>query len=178
MTPEQTINLKKDDIVYIVAMSNKYNLNNPFIRTNKAGRSYYYKPLGVFKTFVSEIKEKRNDTGAWYVNGRFNPEPMEHIIWRGRYDELPEGKKITNFIGYEYASEEYYANYLNPFGDNSNTENVFFSEEEAKDFYDKSLKKFKKNMKQYAARLQSEIDNAYREIKEAENEIKDINESL
>lgn len=178
MTAEQTINLKEGDVVYIVAMSHKYSLNNPFVRTCKSGKSDYFKPLGIFQTTVSEIKEKTNTAGSWYVSGRFDTTPMEHIIWRGRCDDVPKDKKVTDFVGYEYAYEEYYANYLNAFKDNFNTENVFFTEEEAKEFYDKSLKKFRKNMKQYAARLQNEIDRAYRYIKEAENEIENINDSL
>lgn len=171
MTPEQTVNLKVGDVVYIVAMSHGYDLYNPFIRTCKAGRSKYYKPLGVFKTNVCEIKEKTNNGGSLYINGNFDSAPLEHIIWRSRYDELPEGKKITDYVGYEFASDNFWGNFKNIFGDNNNTNNVFFDEDEAKAYYDKELKKFNKNIKQYIARLKNEIEAAQREIGVAKKEI-------
>ena len=49
--------------------------------------------------------------------------------------------------------------------------NMFFSEEKAKKYYDKMLKKFNKNIKTYSSRLKSEIEMASKNIETAKEQI-------
>ena len=172
MTSEQVINLKEGDIVYIVPLSHRYEFINPFVRTRKWGRSYYYKPLGVYMTTVKKIKEKENIGDSISISGIFDTSPMEDIILRCRYDEIPEGHKITDYASYEFASEEFWANYKNMFGDNNNTSNVFFTQEEAQQYYEKNLKKFNKDVKTYIAHIKNEIELANQNIINAQNLLK------
>lgn len=177
MTPQETVNLKVGDEFFIVIMSNSYDFNNPFIRTCKSGRSKYYKPLGVFKTKVTEITEKSSIPGnantptSYYVEGKIDTSEFEHLIWRGRWDELPEGKKSWDYAGYNWCSHDFYANFQNPFGDNNSTSNCFFKKEEAQQYYDKALKKFNKDTKTYIAHLKNEIDGAKICIERAQKQI-------
>ena len=176
MTPQETINLKVGDEFFIVIMSNAYDFNNPFIRTRKYGRSKYYKPLGVFKTKVTEINDQHQITSerggtSYYIQGKLDTSEFEHLIWRGRWDELHEGKKICDYAGYNWCSQDFYANFQNPFGDNSSTSNCFFTKEEAQQYYDKALKKFNKDTKTYIAHLKNEIDGAKKCIERAQKQI-------
>jgi len=178
MTPQETVNLKVGDEFFVVIMSNSYDFINPFIRTCKSGRSKYYKPLGVFKTKVTEITHKSiNNNGntaipiSYYIEGKIDTSEFEHLIWRGRWDKLPEGKKIWDYAGYNWCSQDFYANFQNPFGDNNSTSNCFFTKEEAQQYYDKMLKKFKKDMKTYISHLKSEIELANKNIINAQQQI-------
>jgi hypothetical protein len=177
MTPQETVNLKVGDEFFIVIMSNSYDFNNPFIRTCKSGRSKYYKPLGVFKTKVTEITEKssipgnKNTLTSYYISGKIDTSEFEHLIWRGRWDELPEGKKSWDYAGYNWCSHDFYANFQNPFGDNNSTSNCFFTKEEAQQYYEKNLKKFNKDVKTYMSHLKSEIEAAKKNIEDAQKQI-------
>lgn len=176
MTPQETINLKVGDEFYVVVMSRGYELRNPFIRTCKSGKSTYYKPLGIFKTKVIEIDDKHENVGgkygpSYYISGKLDTSEFKHLIWEGRWDELPEKKYTFDYTGYPWFTDSFYANFQNPFGDNNSTTNAFFTEAEAKEYYNKEMKKFKKNMKMYMGRLQNEIDQAYNDIEEANREI-------
>jgi hypothetical protein len=178
MTPQETVNLKVDDEFFIVIMSNSYDFNNPFIRTCKSGRSKYYKPLGVFKTKVTEITEKSSIPGnantptSYYVEGKIDTSEFEHLIWRGRWDELPEGKEFWDYAGHNWCSYDFYANFQNPFGDNNSTSNCFFTKEEAQQYYEKNLKKFNKDVKTYIAHIKNEIELANKNIINAQNQLK------
>ena len=48
---------------------------------------------------------------------------------------------------------------------------MFFSEEKAKQYYDKMLKKFNRNIKTYSSRLKSEIEEAYHNVETAKEQI-------
>jgi len=178
MTPKETVNLKVGDEFFIVIMSNAYDFINPFIRTCKYGRSKYYKPLGVFKTKVTEITEKsnihsdKNIPTSYYIEGKIDTSEFEHLIWRGRWDELPEGKESQDYAGYNWCSKEFYANFQNPFGDNGSTSNCFFTKEEAQQYYEKNLKKFNKDVKTYVAHLKNEIELANKNIINAQDQLK------
>lgn len=176
MTPQETVNLKVGDEFYIVIMSNQYYFTNPFIRTIKGGKSKYYKPLGIFKTKVTEITEKpitfTSKSTSYYIRGKIDTSEFEHLIWRGKWDELPEGKEFYDYAGYRWCSQEFYANFQNPFGDNCSTSNCFFTKEEAQQYYDKVLKKFNKDVKTYIARIKNEIELANKNIINAQNLLK------
>lgn len=178
MTPQETVNLKVGDEFFIVIMSNSYDFNNPFIRTCKFGRSKYYKPIGIFKTKVTEITEKssnihndKNIPTSYYIEGKIDTSEFEHLIWRGRWDELPEGKKSWDYAGYNWCSQDFFANFQNPFGDNNSTSNCFFTKEEAQQYYEKNLKKFNKDVKTYIAHLKNEIEIAYKNIENTKKQI-------
>ena len=49
--------------------------------------------------------------------------------------------------------------------------NMFFTEEKAKQYYDKMLKKFNKSIKTYSSRLKSEIEMASKNIETAKEQI-------
>ena len=49
--------------------------------------------------------------------------------------------------------------------------NMFFTEEKAKQYYDKMLKKFNRNIKTYSSRLKSEIEMASKNIETAKEQI-------
>lgn len=172
MTAQETVNLNVGDEFYIVIMSNQYNFINPFVRTRKYGKSKYYKPLGVFKTKVTEITEKSIKSTSYYIRGKIDTSEFEHLIWRGRWDELPEGKEFYDYAGYMWCSQEFYANFQNPFGDNCSTSNCFFTKEEAQQYYEKNLKKFNKNVKTYIAHIKNEIELANKIIINAQNLLK------
>lgn len=176
MTPQETVNLKVGDEFFIVIMSNSYDFINPFIRTSKAGKSKYYKPLGVFKTKVTKIDDQHQITSkrgtSYYIQGKIDTSEFEHLIWRGRWDELPEGKEFWDYAGYNWCSYDFYANFQNPFGDNNSTSNCFFTKEEAQQYYEKNLKKFNKDVKTYIAHIKNEIELANKNIINAQNQIK------
>lgn len=176
MTPQETLNLEVGNEFFIVIMSNSYYFINPFIRTCKGGVSKYYKPLGVFKTKVTEITKKsvpgdKNIPTSYYVEGKIDTSEFEHLIWRGEWDKLPEGKEFWDYAGYKWCTSDFYANFQNPFGNNCSTSNCFFTKEEAQQYYNKILKKFKKDMKTYISRLKLEIELANKNIINAQQQI-------
>lgn len=168
MTPEQTINLKEGDIVYIVVRSNEYSLNNPFLRTCGSHSTGYKKPLGVFETKVAKIKEYSND-GSYHISGELDITPYKQLLWEGHYDGIPDGKKIYEYGEY-YTSLNFWGNFKNLFGDYG-PGNIFLAKEEADEYYKKELKKFNRNMKSYLTKLNSEIEYANRNIKEAQEQV-------
>ena len=98
---------------------------------------------------------------------------FDHLYWRGKFDDIPAGKLLTDYA--EYCSDQIYCmvyddeNERNPHEHTSR--NMFFSEEKAKQYYDKMLKKFNKSIKTYSSRLKSEIEEAYHNIETAKEQI-------
>ena len=173
MTSREVLNLKKDQEFYIVVLSNQYQLSNPFLRHyGTVHTTNYQKPLGLFKTKFKNVNIEHQYDWSYFI-GDIDTTEFENLYWRSRFDELPEGKEI-----YEYAS--YRSDHIecmvyddetlkNPHEYSSR--NMFLTEDEAKKYYDKTLKKFKKDMKTYISHLKSEIEVAYKNIEEANNQI-------
>lgn len=173
MTSREVLNLKDNEEFYVVILSNPYELNNPFLRHyGTVKTTKYQKPLGIFKTkFKDKIVKHEYDWS--YVDANIDTSEFEYLYWRGRYDEIPTGKELTDYA--ENCRDHVYCmvyddeNKKNPHEFTSR--NMFFTEDEAKQYYDKTLKKFKKDMKTYISHLKSEIEVAYKNIEEANNQI-------
>jgi hypothetical protein len=161
MTSREILNLKDGEEFYVVLLSSYYQLSNPFLRHyGTIKTTNYQKPLGIFKTKLKDVKiEHKYDWST--VDAYLDTTNFEHLYWRGRFDELPNDKKITDYA--QYTSDHVYCmvyddeNKKNP---HEHFSNMFFTEEEARLYYNKRLKKFNKDMKTYIAHLKNEINGA------------------
>ena len=173
MKSRDVINLKLGQEFYIVLMSSSYAMWNPFIRTQVNRPTYYHKPLGIFKTSLREITENSHKYDWTYFKANFDTTEFEHLMWRGRWDDLPEGKEKFDYA--ESDSDSVYCMVYDDEGKKNphefTSENMFFTYDEAKAYYDKKMKQWKKNMKSYITGLGAEISNAEQNIKEARETI-------
>lgn len=167
MTSQEAVNLKEGDIVYVVPEA-AFSMYNPFLRHQGQTNVRYWKPFGVFKTTVSKINERHCTGGSYYINGEFDITPFAHLIWKGRWDELPEGKSATDYDSSH--ADRFDATYKNCFGDHT-IDNAFLTKEEATKYYGKTLKNWKRNMKNFLARLENEIIEANNNINECQRQI-------
>ena len=172
MTEKEAVNVNVGDSLYIVVMSNPVEMRNPFLRTNKYRHTSYRKPLGVFKTnLISKGEDRTVNSGGVhyrYVNGRIDTTPFKHLLLpEGRYDRIPQGMHK-----YDYTSIS--CDWFVAMDDNgrrtpnaSFIENMFLTEKEAKEYYNKNLKAFKRNVKTFVAHLENEAENGQRLIDNA-----------
>ena len=173
MTSREVLNLKDNEEFYVVVLSNPYELYNPFLRHEGIVKTTkYQKPLGIFKTkFKERTIEHKYDWSN--VDAYIDTTEFDYLYWRGRFDELPAGKALIDYA--KYGSDHVYCmvyddvNKKNPHEYTSC--NMFFTEEEAKKYYDKMLKKFNKDMKTYIAHLKGEIEIAYKNIETAQKQL-------
>lgn len=167
MTKKEALSLKVGDTVYIVLMSHALTMRNPFLRTDKYRHSDYHKPLGFFKTTVQEIKDIFSNYLYFSLTLFLDTTPFKHLLLPGN---IPQGKHI-----YDYApgsGGSFRISDDNHFSKNSGPEKyLFFTEQEAKEFYQKELKKFTRNVRSYVSHLKDEIDGVQRLILEANEEI-------
>ena len=173
MTSREVLNLKDNEEFYVVVFSNPYKLYNPFLRHNGAiTMTEYQKPLGIFKTKFKERKISHEYNWS-YVDAFIDTTEFDHLYWRGKFDEIPAGKLLTDYAK-SYSDHIYCMVYDDEKEKNPHEHtscNMFFTEEKAKQYYDKMLKKFNKNIKTYSSRLKSEIEQAYKNIETAKEQI-------
>ena len=172
MTSREILNLKDGEEFYVVLLSSYYQLNNPFLRHyGTIKTTNYQKPLGIFKTKLKNVNiEHKYDWST--VDAYLDTTNFEHLYWRGRFDELPNDKKITDYA--QYTSDHVYCMVYDDINKNNTHEhfsNMFFTEEDARLYYNKRLKKFNKDMKTYIAHLKNEIDGAKICIERAQEQI-------
>ena len=173
MTSRELLQLKDGKEFYVVILSNQYQLSNPFLRHyGTIKTTNYQKPLGIFKTKLKDINAK-HEYDWTYLEANIDTTEFEHLFWRGRFDELPEGKELYDYA--QFKSDHIYCMvYDNETKKNPHeftSKNMFFTEDEAKQYYDKTLKKFKKDMKTYIAHLKNEIDGAKLCMERAQKQI-------
>ena len=172
MTSREILNLKDNEEFYVVLLSSYYQLSNPFLRHyGTVKTTNYQKPLGIFKTKLKNVNiEHEYDWST--VDAYLDTTNFENLYWRKRFDELPKDKDITEYA--QYGSEHIYCmvyDDINKKNPHEHFGNMFFTEEEAKQYYDKRLKKFKKDMKTYISHLKSEIELANKNIENAQEQI-------
>ena len=187
MTEREAVSVNVGDSLYIVVMSNPVEMRNPFLRTMKYRHTSYRKPLGVFKTTLI-IKDEDKSVDSSYkdcsgnkhivkyrkVRGKIDTTPFKHLLLPGgRYDTIPEGMHT-----YDYTSTscDWFVAMDDIDGKTPNAsfvENMFLTEKEAMDYYNKNLKAFKRNVKSFVAHLENEAENGQRLIDNARAQIRE-----
>lgn len=187
MTEREAVNVNVGDSLYIVVMSNPVQMHNPFLRTMKNRHTSYRKPLGIFKTtLISKDEDKSVDSsyedccGKTHtikyrkVSGKIDTKPFKHLLLpEGRYDKIPDGMHKYNYTD---CSCDWFVAMDDIRGRTPNAsfvENMFLTENEAKDYYNKHLKAFKRNVKTFVAHLESEAENGQRLIDNARAQIRE-----
>lgn len=175
MTEKEAINVKVGDELWVVVFANAEQVSNPFLRTGRGFEKRYSRPLGIFKTTLKEITERDNKYDWIYVKGRIDNTPFKHLVWEGHYNNIPKDKRPQDYC--THSSDWFVAMYEPKEGPNHKTpnaqfvEHMFFTEEDAKKYFDNKTKAFKKNMKTYMSHLKSEIETAKKNIEDAQKQI-------
>ncbi len=174
ITSRDVIKLKQGEKFWFVVMSEEYKMSNPFLRhCGTVKTTSYQKPLGIFETSFKEIIENKHEYDWTYFKAKIDTSEFEGLFWRGRFDELPEGKESHDYAQF-HCDEIYCMVYDDPKKKNPHEENsraMFFTEADAKKFYNNEMKKWKRNMKTYITHLKGEIETANKNIEEAEKQI-------
>lgn len=174
ITSREIIKLKPGDKFWIVMMSNKYIMSNPFLRHYGTVKTTdYQKPLGIFETTLKEIKENEHTYDWTYFKAVIDTTGFEELFWRGRGDEIPEGKESYDYA--EWHCDEIYCMVYDDEKEKNpheyTTRMLFFKREDAERFYNDQMKKWQKNMKTYITHLKNEIEIAKENTEEAQTQI-------
>lgn len=174
MTEREGVKLKIGQEFYIVVMSGPAEMYNPFLRhIGNISTTKYCKPLGIFKTKLISIDEY-NVYSAWTIlRGRIDTSEFKDLLLpEGRYDRIPKGKLYTDYAS--FSCDLFAAMDQLDGRKTSNAqfiENMFLTEAEAKDYYNKKMKAFNKNVKLFLNNLESNIQRAYKDIENARKQI-------
>lgn len=117
------------------------------------------KPLGVFKTHITGVKENRNR----YPYRDLEIDKSNYIHLRNMPEDTPEECKVADYQWYDHANCDLDDDIL-IIEDSLKEYNIFLSEKEANKFYKKQLKSFEKRFPYYIKKLKTEIYKTEEEI--------------
>jgi hypothetical protein len=174
MTEREGVKLKIGQEFYIVVMSCAAEMYNPFLRHIGAiSTTKYCKPLGIFKTKLISIDEYNVYSSWTFLSGYIDTSEFKDLLLpEGRYDRLPKGKLYTDYASFScdrFVAMDQFNGKKTPNAEF--IENMFLTESEAKDYYNKKMKAFNKNVKSFLSNLENNIQRAYKDIEDAKKQI-------